>query len=93
LGVRSVYDYPLEALLRVPNFNDVVDQELTSVENNFYQMVVPRLVASATSGFDSLSIFFTDGSKGRAGTGGPESSFCLTKPSEVFRRCKRFLWI
>jgi hypothetical protein len=51
---------------------------------------VPRLVA--TSGFDSLSIFFTDGSKSRAGTGfyvyhgGPESSFCLTEPSEVFRR-------
>jgi hypothetical protein len=27
-------------------------------------MVVPRLVASATSGFDSSSTFFTDGSKG-----------------------------
>jgi hypothetical protein len=31
--VRSVYDYPLEALLHVPmpNFNEVVEQELTSV--------------------------------------------------------------
>jgi hypothetical protein len=26
-------------------------------------------VASVTSGFDSLSIFFTDGSKGEAGAG------------------------
>jgi hypothetical protein len=29
--VRSVYDYPLEVLLHVPNVNDVVEQELTSV--------------------------------------------------------------
>jgi hypothetical protein len=29
--VWSVYDYPLEALLHVPNVNDVVEQELTSV--------------------------------------------------------------
>jgi hypothetical protein len=29
----------------------------------------PRLVASATSGFDSSSIFFIDGWKGGAGTG------------------------
>jgi hypothetical protein len=54
-------------------------------------MVVPRLVASATSGFNSSSIFFTDGSKGGAGTsfdvyhsGGPESSFRLREPSVVF---------
>jgi hypothetical protein len=51
--VRSVYDYPLEVLLHVPNGNDVVDQELTSVGRNTYQMVVPWLVASATSEFDS----------------------------------------
>jgi ribonuclease HI len=44
-----------------------------------------------TSGFDSSSIFFTDGSKGGAGTGfgvyhfgGPESSFRLRKSREVF---------
>jgi hypothetical protein len=29
--VRSVYNYPLEALLHVPNVNDVVEWELTSV--------------------------------------------------------------
>jgi hypothetical protein len=53
--------------------------------------VVPRLVASGTSGFDSSSIFFTDGSKGWAGTsfgvyhsGGLESSFCLREPGGVF---------
>jgi ribonuclease HI len=52
---------------------------------------VPRLVASATSGLDSSSIYFTDGSKGGAGTGfgvyysnGSESSFCLREPSGVF---------
>jgi hypothetical protein len=38
--VRSVYDLPLEALLHVPNVNDVVEQELTSVGRAFYQMVV-----------------------------------------------------
>jgi hypothetical protein len=44
-----------------------------------------------TSGFDSKSIFFTDGSKGSAGAGfgvfhsdGPESSFRLREPSGVF---------
>jgi hypothetical protein len=48
----------------VPNVNDVVDYwELTFVGRDFYQMMVPRLVASVTSGFDSSSKFFTDGSK------------------------------
>jgi hypothetical protein len=54
-------------------------------------MVVPRLVASETSGFDASSIFFTDGSRDVAGTGfgvyhsgGSESSFCLREPSGVF---------
>jgi hypothetical protein len=51
--VRLVYDYPLEALLHVSNVNDMVDQKLTSVGRDSYQMVVPRLVASATSEFDS----------------------------------------
>jgi hypothetical protein len=58
--VCSVYDYPIEALLHVPNVNDVVERALTSVGSDFYQ--IPRLVASATSGYDSSSIFFTDGS-------------------------------
>jgi hypothetical protein len=35
--VRSVYDYPLEALFLVPNVNDVVEKEQTSVEKDFYQ--------------------------------------------------------
>jgi hypothetical protein len=89
--VRSVNDYPLEAFLHVPNVNDVVVRELTSVGRDFYQMAVPRLVASETSEFDSSSIFFTDGSKGGAGTGfdvyhsgGPESGFRLREPSGVF---------
>jgi hypothetical protein len=40
--VRSVYDYPFEALLHVPNVNDVVEQKLTSVKKDFYQMAVPQ---------------------------------------------------
>jgi hypothetical protein len=48
--ICSVYDYPFEALLHVPNVNDVVERELNSVGRDFYQMVVPRLVgASETS--------------------------------------------
>jgi hypothetical protein len=60
-----------------------MEQELTSAEKYYYQ--------SVTSGFDFSSIFFTDGSKGRAGTGfrvyhteGPESSFRIREPSGVF---------
>jgi hypothetical protein len=78
--VCSVYDYPLEALLHVPSVNNVVEQKLTSVG--------PQLVASATSGFKSSLIFFTDGLKGGVGTGvyhsgGLESSFRLREPSGV----------
>jgi hypothetical protein len=87
----SVCDYPFEALLHIPNVNDVVERELTSVGRDFYQMVVPQLVALETSGFDSSSIFFTDGSKGGAIAGfgvyhygGSESSFYLREPGEVF---------
>jgi hypothetical protein len=65
----------------VPDVNDVLDQELTSVGKDFYQ-VVPRLVAL---------IFYTDGLKGGAGTGfgvyhsgGLESSFHPWKPNGVF---------
>jgi hypothetical protein len=61
--IRSVYEYPLEALIDVPNVNNVVERELTPVRRDFYQMVVLRLVASETSGFDASSIYFTDGSK------------------------------
>jgi hypothetical protein len=43
-SVRLVYDYPLEALLHVPNVNDMMDRELTSVTSNFYQMLVPRFI-------------------------------------------------
>jgi hypothetical protein len=47
--VRSVYDYPFEALLQVLNVNEVVEQELVSVGRDFYQIVVPRLMALGTS--------------------------------------------
>jgi hypothetical protein len=33
----------------MPNVNVMVEQELTSVEKDFYQMAVPRLAASATT--------------------------------------------
>jgi hypothetical protein len=78
--VRSVYDYPLEALLHVgTDF---------CWKGFFYQIVVPRLVVLETSGLDSSSIFFTDGSKGGVvasfgvyHSGGPESSFRLIEPN------------
>jgi hypothetical protein len=85
--VHSVYDrryytFPFEAVLHVPNVNDVVERDLTSAGRDFYQMVVPRLVASETLGLDTSSIFFTDGPNGGLGTGfgvyhsgGPESGF------------------
>jgi hypothetical protein len=72
--VHSVYDYLLQALVYVPNVNDVVEQELTFVKKDFYQMEVP-----------SSSKFFTDGSKGdRDHYGDPESSFYLRQPRGVF---------
>jgi hypothetical protein len=67
--VHLVYDYPLEALLHVSNVNNVVEQELITLEKDFYQMVVPQLVASPTSGFEYSSIFFTDDTKGGVSTG------------------------
>jgi hypothetical protein len=77
--VRSVYEYPLEALLHMPEINDEAERELSSISKDCYQTVVPLLV------------FFTDGSKGEAGTGfgvyqlsGGEISFRLWEPSGVF---------
>jgi hypothetical protein len=35
-AVYSFYDYPFEALLHIPNVNDVVEWELTSVGRDFY---------------------------------------------------------
>jgi hypothetical protein len=82
--VHSVYDYLLEALLHVPNVNGVVERELTTFGRDFYQMMVPRLMASETSEIDASLKFFTHGSKSGVGTGfgvhhsdGPESSFRL----------------
>jgi hypothetical protein len=56
-----------------------------------YQTVVPRLVAYVSSRFESSAVFFTDGSKGEAGTGvgvyqlnGGEISFRLQEPSGAF---------
>jgi hypothetical protein len=39
VSVWSVYDYPLDALLCVPNANDMVEQEPIYVEKDFYQMM------------------------------------------------------
>jgi hypothetical protein len=87
--VRSVYEYPLVVLLHVPEVNDDVERELSSISRDYYQTIVPRLVAS--SRFESSAIFFMDGSKGEAGTGfgvyqlnGGEISFHLREPSGVF---------
>jgi hypothetical protein len=90
-SVRSVYEYPLGAILHVPEVNDEVERELSSISKDFYQTVVPRLVASVSSRFESSAVLFTDGSKGEVGTGfgvyqlnGSEISFCLREPSGVF---------
>jgi hypothetical protein len=71
-------------LSHIPNVNDVVDWESTSIEKDFEQMVPPWLVLSATLGFDSSSIFFTDGSIGEYHFVGLESSFCFQEPSVGF---------
>jgi hypothetical protein len=59
--VRSVYEYPIGALLHVPEVNDEVERELSSISRDCYQTVVPCLVASASLRFDSSAVFFTDG--------------------------------
>jgi hypothetical protein len=41
LELLSVNDYPLEALLHVPNVNDVVERELSSDGMDCYQIVMP----------------------------------------------------
>jgi hypothetical protein len=99
--VRSVYYYALETLLNVPNVNDAVERELSSFGEGFYQMVVPRLVASETSGFDSLLNFSL--MVQRAGQL-PVLLYIIlrvTSPSFVLGnqvkcligRCRRFLWL
>jgi hypothetical protein len=40
--VRSVYKYPLGALLHVPEINDEVERELSFISKDCYQAVVPR---------------------------------------------------
>jgi hypothetical protein len=89
--VHSVYEYPLGTLLHEPEINDEVERELFSISKDFYQAVVPRLVASVLSRFESSAVFFTDGSRGEAGTGfgvyqlnGGEISYRLRKPIGVF---------
>jgi hypothetical protein len=61
--VRSVYEYPLGALLHVSEVNDKEKREQSSVSRNCYQAVVLRLIASVSSRFESLAVIFTDGSK------------------------------
>jgi hypothetical protein len=70
--------------------NDEVERELASISKDCYQTVVPRLVASVSSKFESSAVFFTDRSKGEAGTGfgvyqlnGDEINFGLREPSGV----------
>jgi hypothetical protein len=89
--VRSVYEYLLGALLHMPEINDEVERELSSISKDCYQTVGHRLVASVSSRFESSAVFFTDGSKGEAGIGfgvcqlnGGEISIRLREPSGVF---------
>jgi hypothetical protein len=59
--VRSVYEYPLGALFHVPEVNDEVERKLSSISRDYYQTVVPHLVASVSSRFESSAVFFTIG--------------------------------
>jgi hypothetical protein len=43
-AVRSDYEYPLVALLHVPEVNDEVERELSSISKECYQMVVPGCI-------------------------------------------------
>jgi hypothetical protein len=68
-----------------------VEQELCSISKDYCKTVVPRLVKSVFSGFESSLVFFTDGFKDEADTGfgvcqlnGDEISFRLREPSGVF---------
>jgi hypothetical protein len=77
--------------LHVPEVNDEVERELSSISKDCYQTLVPCLVTSVLSSFESLVVFFTDGSKGEAGTGfgvyqlnRSEISFRLREPSGAF---------
>jgi hypothetical protein len=67
--VHSVHEYPLRVLLHVPEVNDKVEREVSSISKDCYQTVVPRLVASVLSRFESSAIFFKDEFKGETGTG------------------------
>jgi hypothetical protein len=66
--VRSVYEYSRGALLHVPEVNNEVERKLSFISRDCYQTIVPCLVASVSSRFESSVVFFTDGSKGEAGT-------------------------
>jgi hypothetical protein len=64
---------------------------VSSISKDCYQAIVPRLVGSVSSRFESSTVFFTDGSKGEACTGlgvyqlnGGEIRYRLRKPSGVF---------
>jgi hypothetical protein len=49
---------PLGAFLHVSEINDEVERELSSIKKDCYQAVVPRLVASVSSRFESSAVFF-----------------------------------
>jgi hypothetical protein len=57
---RSVFEYPLRALLHVFEINDEVERELSSISKDCYQAIVPRLVPSVSSRFESSAVFFTN---------------------------------
>jgi hypothetical protein len=53
----------------MPEIDDEVERELSSIGQDCYETVVPRLVASVLSRFESSAVLFADGSKSEAGTG------------------------
>jgi hypothetical protein len=90
----------LGALLHMPEINDEVERELSSIRKDCYQTVVPRLVASVSSRLESSTIFLTDESKGEVGTGfgayqlnGGETVFvCGNQVVSSHQNCRQFLW-
>jgi hypothetical protein len=89
-----VEGYNLEPVHSVPLwglYTTCLERELSSISKDLYQTVVPRLVASVSSMFESSAVFFTDGSKDEAGTrfgvyqlNGGEISFRLQEPCGIF---------
>jgi ribonuclease HI len=87
----SVYNFPLDALLYVPNEFKEVKDKLTTHAKEEYRIVASSIVSSATSQFERSSVIYTDGSRSDGVTGfgvyhheNFELGLRLHEPSGVF---------